>query len=272
MESFLHHSRTGPPMISPFLFNGCDEQNAATNLILREKAALLSIHGLAEHQANAIAAQQAALIAQQNVHQQQQTGQTNQTGQSPSQTALVNTLNNSFALQSSLLANGSNSINALNNLNNLSAMSNSNLAAVAAAAAASSLCSSPTQSAAAAANNKMLWRSHPAFQQEVYNLLAALPWYSAALGNFKTATTNNLTNSSTTDQQMAALHQFWSQNSTSNQLALGNNGLTEQQHSSNPLNSGPIRPTIHSAESILQTMNRYTPYSFKGKELQGDCN
>lgn len=268
-------------MISPFLFNGVDDQNAATNLILREKAALLSIHGLAAEQ-QAIAAQQAILAhqqqqqqqnaQQQNAQQQQQSGQANPATTQPGQTALVNTLNNSFALQSSLLANGSNPI-ALNNLNNLSAMSN--LAAnIGAAAAASSLCNanSPTQS------NKMLWRTHPAFQQEVYNLLAALPWYSA-LGNFKSTANSSagLTNSSSTDQQMAALHQFWSAqsqlNGGSNQLALGNsNGLSE--HPTNSLNSGPIRPTIHSTESILQTMNmnRYTPYSFSKKELQGDCN
>ena len=257
-------------MISPFLFNGVDDQNAATNMLLREKAALLSIHGLAEQQA--IAAQQALLVHQQQQQNAQQpaSGPANPATTQPGQTALVNTLNNSFALQSSLLANGSNPI-ALNNLNNLSAMSN--LAAnIGAAAAASSLCgaNSPTQS------NKMLWRTHPAFQQEVYNLLAALPWYSA-LGNFKSTANSGLTNSSSTDQQMAALHQFWSAqnqlNGGSNQLPLGNtNGLSE--HSANSLNSGPIRPTIHSTESILQTMNmnRYTPYSFSKKELQGDCN
>lgn len=261
-------------MISPFLFNGVDDQNAATSLLLREKAALLSIH--AEAQATAtMAAQQAALLAQhqhqQNAQQQQSNGQSNnqqQTNQS-GQAALVNTMNNnSFALQSNLLANGSANSIALNNLNNLSAMSNSNNLASLAAVAASSLCNtnSPTQS------NKMLWRAHPAFQQEVYNLLAALPWYSA-LGNFKAPTAN----ATSTDQQMAALHQFWSQtqnqlNNSSNQLSLNNtNSLSEHSSTANSLNSGPIRPTIHSAESILQTMNRYTPYSFK-KELQGDCN
>ena len=257
-------------MISPFLFNGVDDQNAATNLILREKAALLSIHGLAAEQ-QAIAAQQAILAHQQQQQSAQQpSGQANPATTQPGQTALVNTLNNSFALQSSLLANGSNPIA----LNNLSAMSN--LAAnIGAAAAASSLCgaNSPTQS------NKMLWRTHPAFQQEVYNLLAALPWYSA-LGNFKSTANSSAgltANSSTTDQQMAALHQFWSAqnqlNGGSNQLPLGNsNGLSE--HSTNSLNSGPIRPAIHATESILQTMNmnRYTPYSFSKKELQGDCN
>jgi len=261
VETFLHHSRTGPPIISPFLFNGVDDQNAATNLILREKAALLSIHGLA-------AEQQAALLAhQQNLAQQSASAGQNQAGQS----ALIS----SFALQSSLLANGSNPI-ALNNLNNLSAMSN--LSSAAAAAALQSMCnpnsSSPTQS------NKMLWRSHPAFQQEVYNLLASLPWYSA-LGNFKstastpqnnTSSPNAALNSSTTDQQMAALHQFWSQNQL-NGSALGtNNGLNDHSNTNSSLvNSGPIRPSIHSAESILQTINRYTPYSYK-KELQGDCN
>lgn len=268
MESFLHHSRTGPPMISPFLFGGVDDQNAATNMILREKAALLSIHGI--H--GLAAAEQAALLAhQQNAVQQQQSaaGQTNQTQQG--QTSLVNTLNNSFALQSSLLANSSNPI-ALNNLNNLSAMSN--LSSAAAAAALQSMCnpnsSSPTPS------NKMLWRTHPAFQQEVYNLLAALPWYSA-LGNFKSTASTPTTNTTSpalnasTDQQMAALHQIWSQNQLNGSGSLGaGNGLGD--HSNNSLvNSGPIRPTIHSAESILQTINRYTPYSYK-KELQGDCN
>lgn len=264
-------------MISPFLFNGIDDQNAATNLILREKAALLSIHGiqgLAAEQASAAIAQQAALFAhqqQQNAQQQSNARQTNQQ-QSTNQNALVNSLNNNFAFQSGLLANGSNSIA----LNNLSAMSNLSAAT---AAAVQSMCVTNTNSNSPNPSNKLLWRTHPAFQQEVYNLLAsALPWYSA-LGNFKSTTANNntispnansLNSPSTTDQQMAALHQFWSQNQL-NGNSLGN-GLNEHSNTNNSLaNSGPIRPSIHSAESILQTINRYAPYSYK-KELQGDCN
>jgi hypothetical protein len=220
------YPRPGGHLLPSFLFpHGVDDQS---QVMLREKAALFQMHGLAEHSASLAAAAAAASAG----------------SYSP--------LSNATSGQSAMP--------------NLSANSS---AAVQAAAAA----------AAQAAASKMLWRSQsPGLTPEVYQLLAAscFPWYGA-LGGFKPPTSGQPGSSPSAANAAAAaaagsppgslnqLHQLWA-----NQAAAAGSALLPTDAMMNA--QGPIRPSSHASESLLQTMNRYNPYFHIKKEVPGDCN